>query len=134
MTERSIGEYSWVNNYVGLHYEVGGRTKSGVDCYGLLCLVYREKFGIELPDWATDEEIDWDSDRGHWVSIPDPVDFAFVRTRRSGGLPDHWGVIVAGGVLSADVPSSSFVPLDRYLAKNPETEIGVFELPVESLS
>ena len=40
----------WAAQYVGLPFKNGGREReAGVDCYGLLRLVYLEQFGLELP-------------------------------------------------------------------------------------
>lgn len=41
----------WAADYVGLPFRPLGRGRDGVDCWGLLCLVYRERFRIRLPDW-----------------------------------------------------------------------------------
>jgi cell wall-associated NlpC family hydrolase len=41
----------WVAGYVGLPYVAQGRTKNGVDCWGLLELVWREQFGRDLPPY-----------------------------------------------------------------------------------
>ena len=42
---------SWLGQYVGLPYKSGGDTRAGVDCWGLLALVWREQFGRELPPY-----------------------------------------------------------------------------------
>lgn len=42
------------DRYVGLPYLDRGRDLAGVDCYGLLRLVYAEILGIELPSYADD--------------------------------------------------------------------------------
>jgi cell wall-associated NlpC family hydrolase len=41
----------WCAGYIGLPYKPGGRDRSGIDCWGLLQLVWREQFGIALPDY-----------------------------------------------------------------------------------
>jgi cell wall-associated NlpC family hydrolase len=40
----------WVHKYLAIPYRPGGRDRTGLDCWGLLKLVYREQFGIELPE------------------------------------------------------------------------------------
>lgn len=39
----------WAASYVGLPYRDRGRARDGLDCWGLLCLVYAERCGIVLP-------------------------------------------------------------------------------------
>src|SRR5262245_61091906 len=43
------GVPSWVADYIGIPYRPGGRDRSGLDCWGLGCLVMREQAGIEIP-------------------------------------------------------------------------------------
>ena len=43
-----------LDHFVGLEYTDKGRNFSGVDCYGLLYLVYKETQGIVLPSYVTD--------------------------------------------------------------------------------
>lgn len=42
---------SWAAKYIGILFVEHGRTREGCDCWGLLRLVYREEFGIELPGY-----------------------------------------------------------------------------------
>lgn len=46
------GDLSWVSGYLGLPYLDKGRTRAGVDCWGIAFLVYAEQLGIELPSYA----------------------------------------------------------------------------------
>lgn len=40
---------AWGADYIGLPYDDRGRIRSGIDCWGLLCLVSLERLGIVLP-------------------------------------------------------------------------------------
>lgn len=43
----------WWNKYIGIPYEFRGRTKDGADCYGLVEIIQREVFGVDLPSSHT---------------------------------------------------------------------------------
>ena len=43
-----------LNNYIGLPYKDNGRTRDGIDCWGLARLYYTEQLNIELPSYDMD--------------------------------------------------------------------------------
>lgn len=106
---RSLGDCQWVHDYVGIPYVACGRGWDGVDCYGLLKLVYSEEFGIDdLPDWLIDPidlksvhtKIDDVVASGSFTETDNPKDGDIVvcyRTRAA----HHVGVYIAGSVLHA---------------------------------
>lgn len=46
---------SWADEYVGLPFKRMGRTREGLDCWGLVRLVLLEKGNLELPAYNTDD-------------------------------------------------------------------------------
>lgn len=41
----------WAHKYVGIPFAQGGRGEAGVDCWGLLRLVYEREYKILLPEY-----------------------------------------------------------------------------------
>ena len=46
----------WAEKYVGLPFRFHGRTLEGVDCFGLVYLIYKNEFGLEVTDWKRKEQ------------------------------------------------------------------------------
>ena len=42
---------AWTTSYLTIPYRERGRSRTGVDCYGLVRLVFQERRGIELPSY-----------------------------------------------------------------------------------
>lgn len=40
---------AWADQYVGLPFQWNGYDRDGIGCYGLVALVMREQFGIDMP-------------------------------------------------------------------------------------
>lgn len=92
----------WSNRYVGIPFRDRGRDRSGVDCWGLVWLLYAEEFGLALPAFDDDYDDTGDAlaiagiyaiERTEWVeqSSPHPGDVVMIRLL---SIPCHVGVIV----------------------------------------
>lgn len=90
----------WASDYIGIPYESRGRTRAGIDCWGLALLVWREQFGVELPDFEyhgdsakalADYSLDVQAEE---VSELIPGDLALIRQR---GRVRHVGVFAGDG-------------------------------------
>jgi cell wall-associated NlpC family hydrolase len=96
----------WWHRYLCIPFQERGRGWEGIDCWGLVALVYQEQKGITLPDYLdcyentqqaqeisaeikTQSQISWIE-----VVSPQPFDVALVRMR---GVPMHVGILTKAG-------------------------------------
>lgn len=95
----------WSDGYIGLPFSPDGRTKTGLDCWGLVQLVYREQLGIELPSYSgvytmtTKEKLRevaqiMDTESRKWAKVDKPQDFDVVRLRTNARLAYHVGIVI----------------------------------------
>lgn len=94
------------DDYVGLPFLEGGRDRAGIDCWGILRLVYAERFGVDLPSFTgaytlADKQATTDLMAGHmgpWREVKDGSekigDGLLMAARRS---PSHIGIVVGNG-------------------------------------
>lgn len=99
----------WSRGFVGLPWQFAGRSRSGVDCWGLLWLVYRDVLGIEIASYArettdapereqiaalmADELV-----KSPWVDIGPGQEREFdMAIFKRAGIDSHVGVVVAPG-------------------------------------
>lgn len=94
---------AWASDYVGIPFRDHGRTREGLDCWGLYRLVARERFGLELADFdyvAGDRRSHDGMIRGanDWlpVVVPGPGDAVLFRL---GGAACHIGMVLAPGMM-----------------------------------
>lgn len=92
-----------ITSYLGIPFVGGGRTReSGLDCWGLVRLVYLEQLGLDLREYAgvTPEDPVWTSiaeeeATASWLEVPHgdrrEGDVVILRVL---GLPWHVGVMV----------------------------------------
>jgi hypothetical protein len=95
----------WVDSYVGIPFKPMGRDRSGLGCWGLVYLVYREQFGKQVPAYAENHFTVYDSDEvGKLIAGEIVTKWARVEPGREilgdailirvAGWPAHIGVIV----------------------------------------
>jgi len=97
----------WSGDYVGLPWQFAGRSRAGVDCWGLFWLVYRDVLGIEIASYAQEtidaperEQIaallESDRNRSPWrpVDTEQPFDMAVFRRA---GIESHVGLVIEPG-------------------------------------
>jgi cell wall-associated NlpC family hydrolase len=96
---------AWVNQYVGLPFAELGRDRAGVDCWGLVRLIYQEQFGITLPSYTGDYRTTIDAEEigalvrkeaaSWWEAVPLTAarvgDVLVLRVRN---FPMHCGLIL----------------------------------------
>lgn len=91
----------WENCYVGLPYKATGRTRDGIDCWGLVRLIHKDQMGIDLPSFDEALTVDIQEEliiknKENWNKVTieqagDVVLFNFM------GHPRHVGVLVRPG-------------------------------------
>lgn len=92
---------TWYNKYIGVPFAEKGRDLQGVDCWGLVCVIYEKEFGIKLPTYvecynSTDDReilsrLIADESASHWVEQKKPKEFD-VLVLNVDGLPFHVGI------------------------------------------
>lgn len=92
----------WSNEYVGIPFQDRGRERSGLDCWGLVRLIYDEQLGIDLP--ALDDRYESTADssaiaelygveQANWIERPGPAPGDVVMFKVL-AIPLHVGVVV----------------------------------------
>ncbi len=95
----------WTDNYIGLPFLPDGRTRDGLDCWGIVRLAYQEQRGIELPSYSGIYTMDtaeklrevaemMERESIKWTQVDTPQDFDVVRLRIVGKLAFHVGLVV----------------------------------------
>jgi hypothetical protein len=93
---------NWWNDYVGVPYKKMGRDINGLDCWGLVRLIYKEQYNIDLPSYV-DEYQEGESEtlaeiiainKENWVKVDTPT-IGDVLLLRSGRFLSHVGVVIS---------------------------------------
>jgi len=95
----------WATKYVGIPFVAHGRTAEGLDCWGLVKIIYRDELGVELPDYLDDyDNTESSTQLGPvvsnavntlWNLVPVPQSkVGHVVVFRVKGHPSHVGLLV----------------------------------------
>ena len=91
--------------YITIPYKSHGREFDGIDCWGLVYLIYLHELGISLPTYSEDYESIADSEvigaligreKVKWAKIDVPQKFDTVLIRMK-GFPMHCGIYIGDG-------------------------------------
>lgn len=77
-----------ISRYIGIPYQLGGRSFDGIDCYGLVWLFYRDELGIEIP---------------RYEGNPDEIELAEISRLIAGSEEPEWREIPRDQVQLGDV-------------------------------
>ena len=96
---------SWTNQYIGIPYKLNGRNREGLDCWGLVRMVYGEQFNVSLPALNQQYEHPTDADGfgdayelalPEWREVDEPQEFD-VYWCRIAGIECHTGIALGNG-------------------------------------
>ncbi|MBD3786829.1 MAG: C40 family peptidase [Sphingomonadales bacterium] len=100
---------SWSNSYIGTPWAPLGRSREGVDCYGLACVIYREELGITLPAYLGDYSLEDEAEIATliaggrrsplWVPVEGPALAFDLALFRRGRIDAHVGIVVQRGLM-----------------------------------
>ncbi len=116
----------WPAKYVGIPYRGKGRDGDGLDCLGLLYLIYANEYGIKLPDYDNYTHEDngsiegvFKNGIGEWCRIESRPPGALVMLT-IGGHTTHLGIMIGGSqfIHSMQGCDAAIDSLDSYRWKN----------------
>jgi cell wall-associated NlpC family hydrolase len=89
--------------YIGIPYRHMGRDETGLDCWGLILLVYREMLHVRLWDIGEAYTDDWswkgkdlfmENYQKQWDKIREPRIYDVVLINNGKGVANHAGVMI----------------------------------------
>ena len=97
----------WAGHYIGLPFSEHGRCRAGLDCWGLVRLVFSEQLGVALPSFAGEYRRTSDAaqigalvarETPAWAEVaPGAEILGDVIVLRMKGAPMHVGIVLGDG-------------------------------------
>ena len=100
-----MNEEQLIKKYLGVSYKSGGRSLRGLDCWGLIVMVFKD-FGVEVLDMESPAPEQWsfkNEDREimdywkKWVPVSKPQFLDVLLLNTLGGSINHAGICLSGG-------------------------------------
>lgn len=123
----------WVNNYIGIEFEVKGRTFEGCDCWGLASLILLKEYAIDvsscespyqnldnhihLENIIEEGKVDWKQ-----VNTPKEGDLILLRVN---GYPMHMGIVLGNNYFIHIMKGMNSV-IEKYNGRTWEKRISGF--------
>lgn len=95
-----------VKKYLGIPYKHQGRSLKGLDCWGLMMLIYKD-LGLDVFDIHDDYDLRWARKgknyfmenywRG-WDKTDNPLPYDIVLMKNKSGIISHCGMVLLGDV------------------------------------
>jgi sulfur carrier protein ThiS len=95
--------HNWWNDYITIPYKKMGRDIDGLDCWGLVRLIYKDQFNIDLPSYANEYNADDNHNtlaeliaisKENWSKTEHPMIGDVLLLRAEGSL-SHVGVVIS---------------------------------------
>ncbi len=99
-------DVSLVNQYLGIPYKHMGRDKSGLDCWGLVKLIYKDILNITLWDIGEEYPENWsfkgkdlfmENYQKQWQCVTKTQAWDVVLLRNGGRVVNHAGIMLKKG-------------------------------------
>lgn len=98
----------WTNDFIRIPFKERGRSREGVDCWGLVCVIYKEMLNIDLPQFLNYKNTNdkqailniYAEQAKKWNKVPVGEEEEFdVVVLKMMGLPTHVGVVCSKGFM-----------------------------------
>jgi len=99
-----MNETELINKYLGIPYRNGGRDLKGLDCWGIIVLVFKD-FGINVLDIAATVDCQWSFKNDNksildywqkWTEVSKPRFLDVILLNVEGGSLNHAGIYLSG--------------------------------------